>query len=124
MVAQRVQDFMHLEYRRQRFNQQRGLDGATRQVKTVFRVAEHFAPPGRLLPGLRFWQVEIGAAAFCQQVLVVVEEIECEIKQAARNGFPTPGDMFFGQVQTAYATDQHRRVRFELVNFYRLRWCS
>ena len=117
MVAQGVQNFIHLEHGRQRFNQQGGLDGTARQVETIFRVAEHFAPPGRFLPGLRFWQIEIRAAAFCQQILVVMEEIKREIKQAARNGFPTPGDMFFRQVQAAYATDQHRRVRFELVNF-------
>ena len=117
VVAQGVQNFIHLEHGWQRFNQQRGFDGAARQVETIFRIAEDLAPPGRFLPGLRFWQIEIRAAAFCQQVLVVVEEIEREIKQAARNGFPTPGDMFFRQVQAAYATDQHRRVRFELVNF-------
>ena len=117
VVAQRMQDFMHLEYGGQRFNQQGGFDGAARQVETIFRIAEDLAPPGCFLPGLRFRQVEIRAAAFRQQGFVVVEEIECKIKQASWNGFSTPGDMFFGQVQAAHATDQHRRVRFELVYF-------
>ena len=48
---------------------------------------------------------------------MVVEEIEREIKQAAGNGFSTPGDVFFRQMETAYATDQHRRIRFKLIDF-------
>jgi hypothetical protein len=35
-----VQDLIHLEYRRQCFNQQRGLDGAARQIKAIFSKAE------------------------------------------------------------------------------------
>lgn len=45
VIAQSVQDFMHLEYGRQRFNQQGGFNGATRQVEAIFRVAEHLTPP-------------------------------------------------------------------------------
>jgi hypothetical protein len=69
MVAQRMQDFIHLEHRWQRFNQQRGLDGAARQVKAVFGIAEDIAPPCRFLPGLSFRQIEVRTAAFCQQAL-------------------------------------------------------
>ncbi len=48
---------------------------------------------------------------------MVVEEVQRKVEQAARNGFPAPGNVFFRQMQTAYATDQHRRIRFKLVNF-------
>ena len=66
MVAQGMQDFIHLEYGGQRFNQQRGFNGAARQLKTVFRKAKDFTPPRRFLPGLSLRQIEIGAAAFFQ----------------------------------------------------------
>ena len=117
MVTQRMEDLMHLEYGRQGFNQQRGFNGAARQAEAVFCVAENFTPPRRFLPGLGFRQIEIGAAAFRQQVFMVVEEVQRKVEQAARNRFSAPGDVLFWQMQTAYATDQHRRIRFELVNF-------
>ena len=66
MVAQSVQNFVHLEYGGQRFDQQRGFDGAARQLKTVFRKAKDFTPPRGFLPGLSLRQIEIGAAAFFQ----------------------------------------------------------
>ena len=44
MVAQRMQDLIHLEHRWQRLNQQRGLDGAARQVKAIFRKTEDIVP--------------------------------------------------------------------------------
>ena len=117
MVTQRMEDLMHLEYGWQGFNQQRGLNGAARQAEAVFCVAEDFTPPRRFLPGLGFRQIEIGAAAFRQQVLMVVEEVQRKVEQAARNRFSAPRNVFFWQMQTAYAADQHRRIRFELVNF-------
>ena len=119
MVTQGVQNFVHLEDGRQRFNQQSRFDGAARQIKAIFCIAEHFAPPCCFLPGLRFWQVEVRAAAFCQQRFVVVEEIEGKIEQAARDGFATPGDVFFRQMQATNAAYQQSRIRFELVNFTR-----
>ena len=120
VVTQRVQNLVHLENRRQRFNQQRGFDGAARQVEAVFRKAEYLVPPGRFLPGLRFRQIEIGAAAFGQQRFVVVEKVEREIKQAARDGFTAPCHVLFRQVQAAHAADKHRRVRLELIDFARV----
>ena len=86
----------------------------------VFGVAEHIVPPGRFLPGLCFRQVEVRAAAFRQQSLMVVEEVEREIKQAAGDRFSTLGDVFFRQMQTAHTANQYRRVWFELVNFARI----
>ena len=119
VVTQGVQNFVHLEDGRQRFNQQGRFNGTARQVKAVLCIAEHFAPPCRFLPGLRFWQIEIRAAAFRQQRFVVVEEIEGKVEQAARDRFATPGDVFFRQVQTTNATYQQSRIRFELINFTR-----
>ncbi|MNY77146.1 hypothetical protein D3C86_2169580 [compost metagenome] len=50
VVAQSVQDFIHLEDSRQRFDQQSGFNGAARQTEAIFRVAKDFTPPGRFLP--------------------------------------------------------------------------
>ncbi len=95
VVTQGMQYFVHLEYSRQGFNQQRGFDGAARQPETIFGITKDLTPPGRFLPGLGFRQVEIGAAAFCQQIFMVVEEVEGKVEQAAGDRFPIPGHMFF-----------------------------
>ncbi len=54
VVTQRVQNFVHLENGWQRFNQQGRFNCAARQIKAILCIAEHFAPPCRFLPGLRF----------------------------------------------------------------------
>jgi hypothetical protein len=48
---------------------------------------------------------------------MVVEEIERKVEEAAGDGFAAPGDMFFWQMQATDATNQHRRIGFELVDF-------
>ncbi|OMP12691.1 hypothetical protein COLO4_02871 [Corchorus olitorius] len=88
VVTQGMQNFVHLENRRQRFNQQGGFDGATWQVETIFCITEHVTPPRRFLPGLRFWQIEIRTAALRQQAFVVVEEIERKIKTGCPEWLP------------------------------------
>ncbi|CNU98715.1 Uncharacterised protein [Salmonella enterica subsp. enterica serovar Bovismorbificans] len=98
MITQRMKNLIHLENSRKRFNQQGRFDRTARQVKAVFGVAEDFAPPGCLLPGLRFRQVKIRAATFSEQRFIVVEKVQSKIKQAAGNGFPPPGNMFFWQM--------------------------
>ena len=117
MVAQRMQDLIHLEHRWQRLNQQRGLDGAARQVKAIFRKAKDIVPPCRLLPGLGFWQIEVGTAPLRQQRLVVMKKIERKIEQTAGDGLITPGDVLFRQVQAAHTAYQHSGIGLQLVDF-------
>ena len=117
MVAQRMQDLIHLEHRWQRLNQQRGLDGAARQVKAIFRKTEDIVPPCRLLPGLCFWQIEVGTTSFRQQRLVVMKEIERKIEQAAGDGLITPGHMLFRQMQAAHTAYQHSGIGLQLIDF-------
>ncbi len=93
MVTQRVKDFIHLEHGGQRFNQQRRLDGAARQIKAIFCIAEDFAPPAA---SCRDW---VSAdrnrdRCPCQQCLIVVEEIERKIKQATGDCLTTPVTCF------------------------------
>ena len=117
MVAQRMQDLIHLEHRWQRLNQQRGFDGAPRQVKAIFRKTEDIVPPCRLLPGLCFWQIEVGTTSFRQQRLVVMKEIERKIEQAAGDGLITPGHMLFRQMQAAHTAYQHSGIGLQLIDF-------
>ncbi|MNG99786.1 hypothetical protein D3C79_589650 [compost metagenome] len=117
MVAQVIEDLVHLEDRRQGFDQYRGFDGAARQIKTILGKAEDFAPPGRFLPGLGFRQIEVRAAAFFQQLAVVVEEIQREIKQATGDRLTLPLHVFLRQMQATHTGDQDRRIRLQLINF-------
>ncbi|MNE73272.1 hypothetical protein D3C80_1692720 [compost metagenome] len=63
-----------------------------------------------------FRQVEIRAAAFCQQLTVVVEEIQCEIEQPTRDSFALPLHVFLRQMQATYARYQYRWIRLQLIN--------
>ncbi|CAH0326370.1 hypothetical protein SRABI106_04628 [Rahnella aquatilis] len=66
VIAQVVKDFAHLENRRQGFNQHRGFNRAPRQSRIILGKTEDLAPPVSLMIRLHFWQIEIGATAFCQ----------------------------------------------------------
>lgn len=59
---------------------------------------------------LQLGYIEVGAGAFGQQRLIVVQEVEGKIEQATWDGLAIKGDMFFRQVQTAYPADEYRRI--------------
>ena len=87
--------------------------GRSKRSSVKLKTSLHQPP----LPGLGFRQIEIWAAALGQQLAIVVVEVQREIEQAAGNGFITPQHVFFRQMQAAHASDQYRRVRFQLVDF-------
>ena len=70
---------------------------------------------------LELGQIEIGAGALGELRLGVVEEIEAEIEQRARDRRAVDGQMRFGQVPAARAHDQHRRLRTDRVALVRVR---
>ena len=83
MVAQLVQDLVHLERGENRLDQYGGADGAARDAHLVLREVEHVVPQSRLEVALQLREIEVRAAALAEQTLCVVEEIEAEVEQAA-----------------------------------------
>ena len=94
VILHLIEQLIHLEYGWQGFNQHGGLDGATGQTKLVLGPGEYFAPPAPFQMALQLGHVEVGARAFGQQRLIVVQEIEGKIEQAAGDGLAIEGDMF------------------------------
>src|SRR5471032_343267 len=90
VVTQVVENFIHLKNGRECFNKNRRLDGSAWQIYVVLSKTKDLTPPRRFLIGLCFWQIKIGATAFFQQGAIVVEKVQREIKQTARNGFSVP----------------------------------
>ena len=115
MVAQRMEDFVHLEGGRKRFDQHGRLDRAGWQAEQLLRGFENLVPECGFLIVLYFRQVEIWPAAFRQCTLGIVEDIEPKIDKRSGNGFSVYMDMVLQQMPAARTDDQNRRVRTELV---------
>src|SRR5215831_13979868 len=64
---------------------------------------------------LELWQIKIRSASACKQLLGVVENIEREVEDAARDGSAIDGDVLLGKVPAARAHEQRRDVFVELV---------
>ena len=80
VVAQLVEDFLHLERRRQRLDQHGRPDGADRDAEPLLREHEYLAPQARFLVRLELRQIKIRRGAGGDLRLRVMEEIEAEIE--------------------------------------------
>lgn len=110
VILHLIEQLVHLEYRRQGFDEHGGLDGTAGQTEFVLGPGEHLAPPAPFQMALQLGYVEVGTGALGQQRLVVVQEIEGEVEQAAGNGGTIKGDVLLRQMQTANPADEHGRV--------------
>jgi hypothetical protein len=82
VLAQLVQDLVHLEGRGQRLDEHRGLDRPARHPERPGR-EEHVVPEAGLEVVLHLGEVEVGASAAGELLLRVVEEEEAEVEEPA-----------------------------------------
>jgi hypothetical protein len=75
VVAQLVEDLLHLEGRGQRLDQDRGADRAVGHADGLLRDHEGVVPEARLEVGLELREVEVGARAARQEFLGVVRHV-------------------------------------------------
>ena len=106
-AAQRVQDLVHLEHGRQRFDQHRRLHRAHRQVEAHFEEGHHLVPQARFLHALHLRQVEVRAALAPSQGLGVVEREGGEVEQAAAHRLAVDRHVHLVEVPAARADDQY-----------------
>src|ERR1700677_4083798 len=78
MLAQFIEDLVHLEGRENRLYQHSGANRAARNAEFILREVEHIVPQLRLKMILKLWQVEIGTASPLDQSLRIVEEVNPE----------------------------------------------
>ena len=109
MVAQLVEDLVHLEGGQDRLDQHGGLDRAAREPELLLGVDEDVVPEPRFEVALHLGQIEVWAGAAVEQLLGVVEEVERRSRRASRrSAAPSTSDVLLGQVPAA-RPDQQRR---------------
>src|SRR5215469_2668290 len=86
VLAQLVEDLIHLERRENGLDEHRRFDRAAGYAERILRGDEHLVPQSRLEVTLELRQVEIGAGAAPCQRLVVVGEKQREVEQRTGNG--------------------------------------
>src|SRR5215470_8725988 len=64
---------------------------------------------------LELWQIKIRTASACKELLGVVENVEREVEDAARDGSAIDGHVLLGKVPAARAHEQRRDLFVELV---------
>src|SRR5581483_5903297 len=85
VVAQLVEDLLHLEGGQDRLDEDGGPDRAPVDAERVLGGVEDVVPQPGLEVALELGQVEVGAEALVQQAAGVVEEAQPEVEQAARD---------------------------------------
>ena len=115
VLAQLVQDLLHLERRRQRLDQHRRLDRPPRHVELILGEAEHVVPQPRLQVRLHLRQVEVRPRPAGQQPPGAVKEVQPEVKQRARHGIAADQHVTLGQMPAPRAHQQCRRIVLERV---------
>ena len=101
VVAQFVEDLLHLEGGEDRLDQHRGPDAALRHAERLLGDDEDVVPEPRLVPVLQLRQVEVRSAAAAEGLPGVVEEEEPEVEDAGRDGAAVDQRVLLDQVPAA-----------------------
>jgi hypothetical protein len=115
MIAELVQDLVHLVGRRHDLQQNGGFDRAARNAERVLGELENVIPQARLAMALELGQVKIRTTATFDRRAGVVEEVHAEVEQRASDRLAVDQHVFFGQVPATRANEQRRGLRVELV---------
>ena len=111
MLAQLVQDFVHLERRENGFDEHGRLDRAAGNADELLRRLEHLVPKACFQMTLELRQIEVRTSTRASQRLVIVREIEREIEERRGHRFAIDRHMLLDQMPTAWPYDQCRGLR-------------
>src|SRR5262249_53572362 len=101
VVAQFVQNLVHLESGQDGFNEHVGANGAARDIKGILPEVEDVIPQPRFQVAFQLGQIEIWPAASLDQFDGVMEVEQPEIEEAGGNRFAIDQDVLFFQVPAA-----------------------
>src|SRR5262245_9837127 len=85
VLAELVQDLLHLEGGEDRLDEDGRLDRPARNPGPVLREAEDLVPEPRLEVALELREVEVGPSAALEQALDVPLEVDAEVEEARRD---------------------------------------
>ena len=110
MVAQLVDDLVHLKGGQDGLDEHGAADGAARHADVVLSQVEGVVPQAGLEVRLHLGQVEVRAGAALDQLGRVVEEVEAKVEQAAGYGLAVDGEVLLVEVPAAGAADERRQA--------------
>ena len=102
MLAQLVEDLVHLEGGEDRLDQDRRLDRPARDTEPVLREAEDVVPEARLEVRLELRQVEVAPVA-----AVVAEEVEAEVEERPGDRLAVDLEVALDEMPAARADEEH-----------------
>ena len=111
VVAQLVEDLLHLERGQDRLDQHGRLDRPRRQVELLLGEDEDVVPQARLEVALELRQVEVRPAALVEQAPAVVEEVEAEVEEAAGDQVAVDEEVALREVPAARPHQERRPGR-------------
>ena len=115
MVAQFIEDFIHLEGREHGFDEDSALDRAQRQAQFALRHHEDVVPQPRFKVAFHFRQIEVRAGVARDGFLGVMEYVECKVEDRSGDRFAVDMHVLFQQMPAARTHHQRRRLRIEQV---------
>ena len=107
VVAQLVEDLVHLERREDRLDQHRRADRAVRDPELTLRADEDVVPEPRLEVRLHLRQIKVRTGSACDRFLRIVKKVEAEIEEARRHRLAVDKEMLLQQMPAA-RTDEQR----------------
>ena len=119
VLAQLVEDLVHLEGGGQRLDEHGGLDRAPGNAQGFLRAHEHVVPQARLEVALHLRKVEVRAGAAREELPRVVEEVEPEVEERGGNGSAVEPDVLLGQVPAPRPHHQRRHLRPQRIDLAR-----
>ena len=115
MLAQLVEDLLHLERRRAGLDQHRRPDRAPRDAELLLGAQKHVVPEPRLEVALHLGQVEVGPRPAVELGPGAVEEVEAEVEQASGHPLAVDQQVLLGEVPATGSDHDRREVVLELV---------
>ena len=115
MLAQLVEDLLHLERGGQRLDEHGRLDRPVVEAELALGEGEDLGPQARLEVGLHLGQVEVRPRALLQQPLGVAQQVEPGVDEGARHRLAVDAHVLLDQVPAARAHEQGGDVVAQLV---------
>jgi len=95
MIPQFIDEFVHFKGGRDRFDKTSTPNRPPRHANPILRNTENIIPKSRLKVTLHLREVEIGSCAGLDEFVGIVEKVETEIENAARDRLTIYHKMFF-----------------------------
>src|SRR5439155_932774 len=106
VIAQLIEDLVHLEGGQDRLYQHRAFDRPTAQIEGVFRECKHVVPKSGFQMALQFRKVEVGTGPLGQQAAGIMKNVEPEVEERAGHRLPVDLEVPFRQMPSAWAHQQ------------------